>query len=78
MTIIVWSQNRCIYCDQAKALLETKGMAYEERNINQDFTKQQLLEAVPSARTVPQIIIDGICIGGMIDLQLYFKEKNID
>ena len=53
-------------------------MAYEERNINQDFTKQQLLEAVPSARTVPQIIIDGICIGGMIDLQLYLKEKNID
>jgi glutaredoxin 3 len=78
MTIIVWSQNGCIYCDQAKALLETKGMAYEERNINQDFTKQQLLEAVPSARTVPQIIIDGICIGGMIDLQLYLKEKNID
>ena len=78
MTIIVCSQNRCIYCDHAKALLETKGMAYEERNINQDFTKQQLLEAVPSARTVPQIIIDGICIGGMIDLQLYLKEKNID
>jgi|TARA_B110000503_G_scaffold122713_1_gene187587 glutaredoxin len=73
MTAIVWSKNQCPYCDQAKALLKMKGIAYEERNIQKDFSKEQLLEAVPTARTVPQIFIDDKLIGGFTQLQEYFK-----
>lgn len=50
-----------------------KGIAYEERNIQKDFSKEQLLEAVPTARTVPQIFIDDKLIGGFTQLQEYFK-----
>ena len=73
MTAIVWSKNQCPYCDQAKALLKMKGIAYEERNIQKDFSKEQLLEAVPTARTVPQIFIDDKLIGGFTQIQEYFK-----
>lgn len=69
MKAIVWSKNQCPYCDQAKALLKMKGIEFEERNINKDYTKEQLLEAVPTARTVPQIFIDDVLVGGFTELK---------
>ena len=54
----VWSKNSCPYCVQAKALLQLKGIEFEERTIDQEWTREQLLEAVPTARTLPQIFLD--------------------
>jgi glutaredoxin len=71
---VVWSKYHCPYCDQAKALLKAKNIEFEERKIGDGFTKEELLEAVPNARTVPQIIIDGKLIGGFTDLQKYISE----
>jgi len=70
---IVWSKNQCPYCDQAKNLLKMKGIEFEERNINKDYTKEQLLEAVPTARTVPQIFLDGELIGGFTELRAHLN-----
>jgi len=72
---IVWSKNQCPYCDQAKALLKLKGIEFEERNVQTDWTKEQLLEAVPTARTVPQIFLDEQHIGGFTELKKYFDTK---
>ena len=47
----------------AKTLLKQKGIEYEERNLAKDWDVQQLLEAVPNARTVPQIFLDDKYIG---------------
>ena len=74
MKAIVWSKYHCPYCDQAKALLKMKGIKIEERNINEDWTRDQLLEAVPTARTVPQIFLDDQYIGGFTELKKYFDE----
>ena len=65
MRAVVWSKNNCILCTKAKNLLEKKGINYEERNIEgPDWTPEQFFEAVPNARTFPQIYIDGKYIGG--------------
>jgi len=69
MKAIVWSKDQCPYCEQAKALLKVKGIEFEERNINKDWTKDQLLEAVPTARTMPQIFLDDELIGGLTELK---------
>ena len=69
MKAIVWSKNQCPYCDQAKNLLKSKGIEFEERNVSVDWTKEQLLEAVPNARTVPQIFLDGELVGGFTELR---------
>ena len=74
MKAIVWSKYHCPYCDQAKALLKMKGIEFEERNINEDWTKEQLLEAVPTARTVPQIFLDEKLIGGFTELKAHFAK----
>jgi glutaredoxin len=74
MKAVVWSKDQCPYCVQAKALLEMKGVEFEERNVSKDWTKEQLLEAVPNARTVPQIFLDDKLIGGFQELRKYFEK----
>ena len=49
---IVWSNVGCHFCEMAKDLLKQKGIEYEERNIALDWKVEQLLEAVPGARSV--------------------------
>jgi glutaredoxin len=73
MKAIVWSKNACPFCVQAKALLESKGIEFEERNVQEDWTKEQLLEAVPAARTLPQIFLDDNYIGGFTELRKHFQ-----
>ena len=73
MKAVVWSKNQCPFCDQAKNLLRLKGIEYEERNISKDWTREQLLEAVPTARTVPQIFLDDQHIGGFTELKKHLQ-----
>jgi glutaredoxin 3 len=68
MTVVVWSRDLCAYCDMAKRELAKRGIEFEERKIGDGWTKEQLLEEVPNARTIPQIVIDGKVIGGYTEL----------
>jgi glutaredoxin len=70
---IVWSKENCPYCLQAKALLESKGIEFEERNVQTDWTREQLLAAVPTARTLPQIFLDDNYIGGFTELRKHLQ-----
>ena len=69
MKAIVWSKDQCPYCVQAKALLESRGIEYEERNINNGWDKDDLLTAVPGARTLPQVFLDEELVGGFNELR---------
>jgi glutaredoxin len=69
MKAIVWSKDNCTYCVQAKQLLTIKGIEYEEKKIGESYTREDLLEAVPSAQTLPQIFLDDELIGGFTQLR---------
>jgi len=73
MKAVVWSKDSCLYCVQAKGLLKSKDIEFEERNIDQDWTREQLLEAVPTARTLPQIFVDDKLIGGFNELRRHLQ-----
>ena len=73
MKAVVWSKYNCPYCDQAKNLLKMKGIEFEEKKIGDGYTKEDLLEAVPTARTVPQIFLDGNLIGGFTELKSHLQ-----
>jgi len=66
---IVWSKNHCPFCDQAKALLTQRGIVFEEKKVGEGYSREDLLEAVPSARTVPQIFLDEEYVGGFTELR---------
>jgi glutaredoxin 3 len=76
MKAVVWSKPMCPYCVSAKSLLSKKGYEIDERIIGIKFTKEQLLESVPNARTVPQIFLDDEYVGGYDDLVKYFEVKS--
>jgi glutaredoxin 3 len=73
MKVIVWSKYHCPYCDQAKKLLDQKGIKFEERKIGDGWSKEELLEVVPTARTLPQIFIDEKLIGGFTELRTHLQ-----
>jgi len=56
--LTVYSKNHCPFCDQAKALLKKKNIAFEEVKIDENTDARQfIMEA--GHRTVPQIYRDG-------------------
>lgn len=77
MKAVVWSKSMCPYCDRAKILLRNKQIEFEEKKIGDGYLKEDLLEAVPGARTVPQIFINGNYIGGYDDLVKYLDTPKI-
>lgn len=69
MKATIWSKYHCPYCDQAKALLKSRGFEIEERKLGDGYTKEDLLEAIPTARTVPQIFLGEEYVGGFNELK---------
>ena len=74
MLAIVWSKHNCPHCEQAKTLLDQKGIPFEVRVIGEQWTKEQLLESVPTARSVPQIFIGNEYVGGISELRQHLSK----
>jgi glutaredoxin 3 len=59
----------CGFCLHAKALLDRKGLEYEEIDVGQDPAFRQKLVELTGRWTVPQIVIDGEPVGGFTELR---------
>lgn len=68
---IVYSQPNCPACVTAKTTLRIHGYTVEERVLGSGWTKEQLLEDFPQARSVPQVIVGDLKIGGVGPLLEY-------
>ena len=78
MGTIVWSKDNCPFCVKAKSMLTAKGIRFEERNLSTgSWTREQLLEAAPRARTVPQIWLHDKYVGGCNELEQYFEDHDM-
>lgn len=69
MKAILWSKYNCPYCDQAKLLLTQRGYEIEEKKLGDGYTKDDLLTEVPTAKSLPQIFLEGEHIGGYTELK---------
>ena len=69
MKVEIYSNPQCPYCDMAKNLAEQKGYDLTYKMLDQDFNREQLMEVFPTARTFPQIIVDGNKIGGYTEFK---------
>ena len=65
--ITIYGKPRCTFCDAAKRLCEQKGLDYEYKMLDADYTAEELFEKVPNAKTFPQIFVDDESIGGYTD-----------
>ena len=69
MKIIIYSTDWCPYCKYAKDLLNSRGIDFEEINLEEKGMNRDNLFNLTGGRTVPQIMMDGKPIGGFDDLQ---------
>ncbi len=63
-SVTLYTTDRCPYCIQAKKLLDTRGVTYEEINLARDPDGRTELVEKTGMMTFPQILIDGELIGG--------------
>ena len=79
MQITIYSKPNCIYCDKSKALLKGLDLPYEEKMFGKDFKSvEELYEAVgKQVRTMPQIKIYGVLVGGYNQLVEHMADKGL-
>jgi len=66
--IVMYSKSWCPYCQRARALLQAKGMQFEEIDIEEQPEKRAEMITRSGRSTVPQIFIDERHVGGSDDL----------
>jgi glutaredoxin 3 len=76
--ICLYTTRWCGYCVRAKALLEAKGVGYEEVSLDNDAGFRQKLFDLTGGWTVPQIVIDGRPIGGYTELWRLDRDGRLD
>lgn len=77
--IKVYSTGTCPICVKAKAFLSKRGIGYDEVRIDLDRDAMQEFTVVThGARTVPQIVVEGKCIGGFTELTELHMDGGLD
>ncbi|HEX4332489.1 MAG TPA: glutathione peroxidase [Usitatibacter sp.] len=69
--VTIFAKPGCPHCARAKALLEEKGLVYEEVTLGKGVTSSTL-RAVSGKGTTPQVFIGGKLIGGADELERHF------
>tara|TARA_B100001094_G_scaffold293952_1_gene314193 strand:+ start:166 stop:414 length:249 start_codon:yes stop_codon:yes gene_type:complete len=80
MKIEIYSKPACPFCDKAvflaQQVVQESSHTYNKYMLDEDFTREELFEKFPTARTFPQITIDGESIGGYTDFEAYITNNN--
>ena len=66
--LTVIARENCIFCEMAIRLLKEKNIQHKVLMLGTDFQRKDFENIVPGARTFPQILINGVSIGGYEDL----------
>jgi len=73
--IEIYGKLQCPYCDKAKLLCEREGLEYSYKQLDSDFNREDFFQMFPTARTFPQIKINGNAIGGFTELEAWHLNK---
>jgi len=76
--ITIYTTSFCPYCVRAKALFDRKSLKYEEVNVEDQQERDKMIEKAGGRRTVPQIFIGSVHVGGCDDLYALEKEGKLD
>jgi glutaredoxin 3 len=77
MNIVIYTKSNCPNCTTAKALLNSKGIGFEDRDIEVPLWFETLNMLYPEARQMPQIFINNQRVGGLAGLQAALLELGL-
>jgi glutaredoxin 3 len=66
--VVIYRTPACGYCVRVHRLLESKGITFVEVDVAGDHDKRKWLLETTKRRTVPQVFINGVPVGGWEDL----------
>ena len=66
--VVIYTGTYCPYCVKAKALLTRKGVAFQEIDVTDASKREAMIEKSGGRKTIPQIFIGDLHIGGCDDL----------
>lgn len=79
MVVDIYTTNNCRYCDYAKRLLTEKEVEFHELRIDKEpALREELNQRAPGVRSVPQIFINDIHVGGYDKLVLTNSNGTLD
>ena len=76
--ILIYTTNICPYCVMAKRLLDKKGAAYTEINVGTQTGLREEMMRKTKRRTVPQIYIGDLHVGGFDELYALEQQNKLD
>jgi glutaredoxin 3 len=76
--VLVYVTGYCPYCTSAKRLLTQKGAAFREIDVSDDDEKRRWLVKATGQRTVPQIFINGVSVGGFTDIAALDRQGKLE
>jgi glutaredoxin 3 len=76
--VVIYTKSWCPYCDAAKALLNQKGVAFDERPIKNAAEQKEMAALAGGRSTVPQIFIGDRHVGGCDDLYAMDARGELD
>ncbi len=76
--IEIYTKSWCPFCTKAKQLLKRKGLSYQEFDVAADEARLAEMISRSRRRTVPQIFINGLHLGGADDLLAAERSGQLD
>lgn len=77
-TIVIYTTKTCPYCDRAKRLLTQKGMMFDEIDASNPDVRAAMMDRAGGRKTVPQIFIGDVHVGGCDDLYALDSAGQLD
>lgn len=69
----LYTRTNCLYCRQSKDLLRTKQLPFDEKIIDHDITREEVIAKFPDRKVLPIILVDETIIGGYNDLRVHLS-----
>ena len=77
MNFAVYSKDGCPYCDKIKQVMDLTKLSYVVYNLNEDFDRDSFYSEFGQGSTFPQVVVDGIKLGGCVDTIEFLRENKI-
>lgn len=76
--VLIYTTAWCGYCAAAKRLLNAKGAAFDEIDVDETPDKRSEMERLSGRHTVPQVFINGDSVGGYDDIAALDRQGKLD
>ena len=76
--VLIYTTAWCGYCAAAKRLLNAKGAAFDEIDVDKAPEAREKMERLSGRHTVPQVFINGESVGGYDDIAALDRQGKLD